>query len=113
MNNENWANKKWRPFAAWNYIVTCSFDFIIFPILWAIFQAKMGNDVTQWNPITLQGAGLYHLSMGAILGVAAWSRGQEKITYMQQSMSYTKRSNIINKDTPPDTDLEDADTKIK
>jgi len=27
----------------------------------------------------LQASGFYHLSMGAIIGVAAWTRGQEKI----------------------------------
>jgi hypothetical protein len=30
----------------------------------------------------LQGAGLYHLAMGAILGITAWSRGQERIRSM-------------------------------
>ena len=43
--------------------------------------------IVAWNPLTLQGAGLYHLAMGAILGVAAWSRGQEKITAMRQNPS--------------------------
>jgi hypothetical protein len=33
----------------------------------------------QWNPITLQGAGLFHMAMGAILGIAAFGRTQEKI----------------------------------
>jgi hypothetical protein len=35
--------------------------------------------VTAWQPITLQGAGLFHLSMGAIIGVAAFGRTQEKL----------------------------------
>jgi len=30
-------------------------------------------------PITLQGAGLFHLAMGAILGIAAYGRTQEKL----------------------------------
>jgi hypothetical protein len=34
----------------------------------------------QWNPITLKEGGFYHLAMAAIIGVAAWTRGQEKIT---------------------------------
>ena len=39
----------------------------------------MHQPVTAWQPITLQGAGLFHLSMGAIIGVAAWGRTQEKL----------------------------------
>jgi hypothetical protein len=30
-------------------------------------------------PLTLQGAGLYHIAMGAVLGLAAYGRSQEKI----------------------------------
>jgi hypothetical protein len=29
--------------------------------------------------LTLQGAGLFHIAMGAIIGVAAWGRTQEKL----------------------------------
>ena len=76
---EDWMNAKWRPMMGWIYMVTCSCDFILFPVLWSILQSVTGASVTQWNPITLQGAGLYHLAMGAVLGVAAWSRGQEKL----------------------------------
>lgn len=76
---EDWMNAKWRPMMGWIYMVTCSCDFILFPVLWSILQSTTGAAVTQWNPITLQGAGLYHLAMGAVLGVAAWSRGQEKM----------------------------------
>lgn len=76
---EDWMNAKWRPMMGWIYMVTCSCDFILFPVLWSILQSSTGASVTQWNPITLQGAGLYHLAMGAVLGVAAWSRGQEKM----------------------------------
>jgi len=80
MNNETWLNKKWRPAMAWIYMATCVTDFILFPVLWAIFQSYTGTVVEPWEPLTLKGAGLFHLSMGAILGVTAWSRGQEKIS---------------------------------
>lgn len=77
---EDWLKEKWRPMMGWMYMVTCITDFIIFPILWSVLQALQGGAVTsQWNPLTLQGAGLFHLAMGAVLGVAAWSRGQEKL----------------------------------
>lgn len=76
---EDWMQSKWRPMMGWVYMVTCTADFILFPVMWSILQSVMGANITQWNPITLQGAGLYHLAMGAVLGVAAWSRGQEKM----------------------------------
>lgn len=76
---EDWANRKWRPLMGYMYMTVCVTDFIVFPILWAIFQARVGGEITAWNPLTLQGAGLFHLAMGAILGVAAWSRGKEKL----------------------------------
>ena len=77
---EDWMNRRWRPAMGWTYMITCIFDFIIFPVLWSVLQAYNDGSVTsQWQPLTLQGAGLYHMAMGAILGIAAWSRGQEKI----------------------------------
>lgn len=76
---EDWMQSKWRPAMGWLYMLTCAFDFVIFPVLWSILQAITKAPITQWNPLTLQGAGLYHLAMGAVLGVAAWSRGQEKM----------------------------------
>jgi hypothetical protein len=76
---EDWMNRKWRPTVAWTYIITCITDFIIFPILWTILSAHIGVPIVAWEPLTLKGAGLYHMAMGAILGITAWSRGQEKI----------------------------------
>jgi hypothetical protein len=77
---EDWMNRKWRPAMGWMYMTVCIFDFIIFPILWSLLQAAQGGTITaQWSPITLVGAGLFHIAMGAVLGIAAWSRGQEKL----------------------------------
>ena len=76
---EDWMNAKWRPMMGWTYMITCVADFILFPILWSILQAALKQPVTAWQPITLQGAGLYHLAMGAIIGVAAFGRTQEKL----------------------------------
>jgi hypothetical protein len=77
---EDWMNTKWRPAMGWTYMVICIFDMMVAPILWSLLQAMDKGVVSQqWNPLTLQGAGLFHLSMGAVLGIAAWSRGQEKI----------------------------------
>lgn len=80
---ENWFNRKWRPAMGWSYVLTCTCDFVLFPILWSILQAVSHGEVTsQWNPITLQGAGLYHVAMGAVLGITAWWRSKEKIAGM-------------------------------
>lgn len=80
MNIESWMDRKWRPAMGWTYMAICILDFAVFPILWSILQAKYEGVVTsQWDPLTLKGAGLFHMAMGAIVGVTAWSRGQEKI----------------------------------
>ena len=31
-----------------------------------------------WQPYTLNNGGMFHIAMGAILGAAAWKRGEEK-----------------------------------
>jgi hypothetical protein len=77
---EDWMNSKWRPMMGWMYMAVCSADFIIFPVLWSVVQVIGGGEVrTQWQPITLQGAGLFHIAMGAVLGIAAYGRTQEKM----------------------------------
>ena len=82
--SEDWINKKWRPVMGWIYMLTCTADFIIFPILWSLLQAMSKVSVTsQWQPLTLQGAGLYHIAMGAVLGIAAYGRTKEKLESKQ------------------------------
>ena len=78
--NEDWMNSKWRPAMGWMYMLVCIMDFVVFPILWSLVQTLGDGKVeTQWSPITLQGAGLFHMAMGAILGIAAYGRTQEKM----------------------------------
>lgn len=79
MNNETWFNNRWRPAMGWTYMITCVMDFIVFPVAWNLLQASLGQTITQWNPLTLQGAGLYHMAMGAVVGVTAWQRSREKM----------------------------------
>lgn len=80
---EDWMQKKWRPAMGWMYMTVCIFDFILFPIMFTIVQfweVEASNDAfRQWQPLTLIGSGLFHMAMGAVLGISAWSRGQEKI----------------------------------
>ena len=77
---EDWMNSKWRPMMGWMYMLVCVMDFVLFPILWSLLQAMSKGQVNiQWQPITLQGAGLFHIAMGAVLGIAAYGRTQEKL----------------------------------
>lgn len=76
----DWINKKMRPMMGWIYMLTCTCDFVVFPVLWSLLQALSKGQVTsQWQPLTLQGAGLYHIAMGAVLGIAAYGRTKEKV----------------------------------
>lgn len=85
----DWLNRRWRPAMGWMYMVVCIFDFIIFPIMFAVLQAtearsaydpfRQMHQMAQWQPVTLMGAGLFHMAMGAVLGIAAYGRTKEKI----------------------------------
>ena len=73
-------NSKWRPMMGWMYMLVCTCDFILFPVLWSLLQSLSKGAVTsQWQPLTLQGAGLFHIAMGGVLGLAAYGRTQEKL----------------------------------
>ena len=77
--DEDWMQKKWRPAMGWMYMLICTLDMGIFPILWAVVQTLNHQPLVQWNPLTLQGAGLFHIAMGAVLGISAFGRTQEKL----------------------------------
>jgi Holin of 3TMs, for gene-transfer release len=84
--NEDWMNTKWRPAMGWMYMLICVTDFVIFPVLWSLLHTVThSGNVQQWNPLTLQGAGLFHMAMGAILGIAAYGRTQEKMAGVNTS----------------------------
>lgn len=82
-DSSDWINKRWRPAMGWTYMAVCIFDFMIFPVMFTIVQfweTQAANDAfRQWQPLTLQGAGLFHMAMGAVLGIAAYGRTKEKI----------------------------------
>jgi hypothetical protein len=81
---EDWMTTKWRPLMAVTYMATIWFDFIAGPILFNVLQYfNPGQAISSYIPITLQGGGLYHISMGAILGIAAWTRGKEKVAAIE------------------------------
>ena len=76
---EDWMNSKWRPMMGWMYMLVCTMDMVVFPVLWSLLQTFAKVPITQWMPLTLQGAGLFHIAMGAVLGIAAFGRTQEKL----------------------------------
>ena len=77
--NDNWMQTLWRPMMGWMYMLICLLDMAVFPVLWALWQGINHVPITQWNPLTLQGAGLFHIAMGAVLGISAFGRTQEKL----------------------------------
>ena len=109
--DEDWMQKKWRPAMGWMYMIICLLDMAIFPVLWSLLQVFTKQSVTQWSPLTLQGAGLFHLAMGAVLGIAAWGRTQEKVagtasnytTSVQSSVSTSTYQSQNLEDTSQDT----------
>jgi len=80
--NDHWIKSRWRPAMAWQYFSVCLFDFILAPIMYTIYSSLMSTELQVWEPLTLKAGGLYHVAMAAVLGIAAWSRGQEKLKGM-------------------------------
>ena len=64
----------------WMYMFVCVFDFVLAPIGWTSIQALFHGGInTQWQPLTLQGGGLFHVAMGAVIGISAYGRTKEKL----------------------------------
>jgi hypothetical protein len=81
IQDESWIKSFWRPAMAWLYMIICFVDFVLFPAI-VMFLPVITNNAIQYTPwvsLTLSNGGLIHMAFGAILGVAAWSRGREKI----------------------------------
>lgn len=79
---------------AFVYMAVVIFDFIVGPIFWSIVQIYGGSVALQWTPLTLISGGVFHAAMGAVLGISAFSRGQEKVenlrtTYQQGAANST------------------------
>lgn len=99
---ESWLNRTWRPAAAVVYLMICLFDFIVAPAFMGFKSANIAQmaaaikdldpqiavaliqNRTPWQPLTMQGSGLFHVAFGAILGVAAWTRGNAQIEQIRQ-----------------------------
>lgn len=84
---EHWVKAYWRPAMGWLYMAMCAMDFIVFPIFSMIQPVVMRHfkyemTYVPWASLTLSNGGMIHIAFGAILGVAAYTRGQEKIAKM-------------------------------
>lgn len=94
--SEHWMKSYWRPAMGWLYMLICFFDFVAAPILsmlMPIFLKSLGaNTVTyaQWQSLTLSNGGLIHLAFGAILGISAYGRTQEKTSAASAATGATK-----------------------
>ena len=78
IKDEPWVTRYWRPMMAWQYFAVCIFDFIIFPCVAMYIEKETGHDF-DWEPLTLKSGGFYHMTMGVVIGVSAWTRGQENL----------------------------------
>lgn len=81
---EHWVKAYWRPAMGWLYMLICFMDFVGFPavsMFLPVAYKGLGMQIsyTPWASLTLSNGGLIHLAFGAILGVSAWTRGQEKL----------------------------------
>lgn len=111
VKDSKWYQTVWLPFAAGTYIVICLFDFIIMPVYVAAHNSKIesrvfaeldGKDVAtfattmaqtaqatrQWNPLTLMGAGMFHLAFGALLTGGAVTRGLSRKSEIEGYYKY-------------------------
>jgi hypothetical protein len=116
VQKETWFVKYWRPAAAWIYLSICVFDFVIMPVYHLRSQGNLDQvwekslqlrpedqlqavvqltRRTSWQPITMAEGGFFHLSMGAILGVAAWTRGRVQQARVETGARYSGEDDPI------------------
>lgn len=85
MEKENtWLRTHWRPLFAIVYLLIITFDFILAPMLWSFLLYYSEAVITQWDPLTLKSGGIIHATMCAVLGISAYTRGQEKLAVIEK-----------------------------
>lgn len=84
----------WRPAMGWSYLIVCTFDFLLAPIFFTVYQTLItGGDMGQfiaWEPQTIKGGGLYHIAMLAIVGAATYGRTKEKLQRLSSESNDTE-----------------------
>jgi hypothetical protein len=89
MNEEHWIQKLWRPAMGWTYMAINIFDFVIAPAF-VLFLKLKGVQIDMWKSLTLDNGGFIHLAFGAILGVSAYGRTQEKTATINSDTTTVK-----------------------
>jgi hypothetical protein len=127
---ERWWHSIWLPLCSFTYIAICIFDFMVMPVYTAFHNTHVedriiaelksnptGQDsfitdyeknttIKQWNPLTLLGGGLFHLSFGMLLTGGAITRGFAKKSevegyYNTMAAQASNGGPDPDKDTPP------------
>jgi hypothetical protein len=120
--SEPWFVKYWRPAAGWIYLGICLFDFVIMPLLTSHTNLTISqileisitlrpedklNAIVQlsrkisWEPLTLMGNGMFHMAFGALLSVAAWSRGKVQESQINNGIFPAMEEAMVMKTTTP------------
>lgn len=91
---ESWMQSQWRPLMAMVYMIVILFDFVVGPIMWSLVQAISfaGTTLIPWHPVSLESGGLFHIAMGSVLGISAFTRGQEKMKRIDKGAEATDDS---------------------
>ena len=76
---DDYLKDLWRPLIAWVYAIIVLFDFMIAPIMLGVYCAAFRQPYIEWHSLTIQGGGMFHIAMGAVIGVSSYSHSQEKI----------------------------------
>ena len=108
VEKEAWITKYWRPMMAWQYFVVCICDFIIFPSFAMYYAHKIGDN-WKLEPLTLTAGGFYHIAMGLIIGVSAYTRGQENLLRTKLFATLSPESNTDNDDDDESVDDDGLD----
>ena len=91
-----WMQNLWRPAMGWMYMLICLLDMAVYPVLWAFWQGLNHTPITQWDPLTLKSSGLFHIAMGAVLGISAFGRTQEKLAGTAANPTTTQQIQTTN-----------------
>lgn len=120
-DSESWIARNWRPLCGVVYLVICLGDFLVLPVYHTVIHARytpekvfelarqlpeasaqieamrLMREQQAWEPVTLGGSGLFHVAFGAILGVAAWTRGTERIERVRGEVQMaTAQAHVVN-----------------
>lgn len=111
----------WKPASAFAYTLICFCDFVIFPSYSGLnkvdlivlidhikdldisVQAQLIRAASDgYEPFTLRGSGLFHLSFGALLTGAAIAKNTTGVTYSERGAKYQRRAEDFDKDEKDD-----------